>query len=202
MIKELLDNEGKEQIDSIQSRRKEMNKVIPLNEYLKEVRIGLLTFKKYEFSIEMVMQLSLQIVMLLLSRTITPTHTGLEAVFEEDFDTTTFLVLSVLWSFNSAVRTYVKIRTENKKNFLPFVEKIILGLRAMIFTISRVGCLVAFFCPYLGLLDLLAHWEAERIPLNYAHMNRAEFVYYNHMSDMTERIPIEHLYRSDYKDPE
>ena len=41
-----------------------------------------------------------------------------------------------------------------------------LGLRAFLFSTSRIFALVAFFAPFLGLMDCLAHWKAQQKPLD------------------------------------
>ena len=50
----------------------------------------------------------------------------------------------------------------------------VLGLRALLFSVTRIGCVYAFFCPwkgqkfwpFQGLADRLAHWQAEAIQLD------------------------------------
>ena len=44
--------------------------------------------------------------------------------------------------------------------------KVVLGLRALLFSVTRIGCVVAFFGPFLGLGDCMAHWHAEGIQLD------------------------------------
>ena len=93
-------------------------------DYLEEVRKALLIYKRNEFRFEMVLQLTVQNVMLSLNHTVSPTHSGLEAVFRKDFDwfgmnfSHVFLIISVLWSFKSAAWTYVKIKAEENINLL------------------------------------------------------------------------------------
>merc|ERR1719264_1155753 len=44
--------------------------------------------------------------------------------------------------------------------------KVVLGLRALLFSVTRIVCVVAFFGPFLGLGDCMAHWHAEGIRLD------------------------------------
>merc|ERR1719264_1758142 len=44
--------------------------------------------------------------------------------------------------------------------------KVVLGLRALLFSVTRIVCVVAFFGPFLGLGDCMAHWHAEGIQLD------------------------------------
>merc|ERR1719264_1575829 len=97
-----------------------------------------MTFKLNELSWEVPLQLGLQITMLLLATSSSVTHSGMQALFQEEFqdDTDmdwslpkTLFLLSIIWSFRTCSATYVKIRQEEKVNFLPFPTKLILGTR-------------------------------------------------------------------------
>merc|ERR1719471_2140693 len=160
-----------------------------LEEYLDEVRKAYLIFKRNEGCYELVPQQSIQLIMLLLSQTLYPTVHGLEAVFAVDYSDTVeaiderlgglsgsvklldlgfavvFLIASVCWSFKTGAASFVKIRTESKSSFLPATAKIALGLRALLFSATRICAITAFFGPFLGLWDTLAHLEAEKISL-------------------------------------
>ena len=148
-----------------------------LEEYLEEVRKGRLIFKRNEAAFELVPQQSIQLVMLLLSQTKHPTVNGLQAVFGADFSSTVeflglglrfgeiFLIASVCWSFKTGSASFVKIRTETKSSFLPVTGKVALGLRALLFSATRICAITAFFGPFLGLWDTLVHLKAEEFPL-------------------------------------
>jgi len=43
---------------------------------------------------------------------------------------------------------------------------VVLGLRALLFSVTRICCVVAFYGPFLGLRDCMAHWHAEGIELD------------------------------------
>merc|ERR1719350_1066072 len=141
-----------------------------LEEYLDEVRKGHLIFKRNEAAFELVPQQSIQLAMLLLSQTTYPAVSGLQAVFGEKVPGSvqalgaaeTFLAFSVAWSFKTGAASFVKIRTESKSSFLPGTAKVALGLRALIFSATRIFAITAFFGPFLGLWDTLAHLEAEK----------------------------------------
>merc|ERR1719507_974955 len=148
-----------------------------LEEYLDEVRKAHLIFKRNEGAFELVPQQSIQLVMLLLSQTTYPTVNGLQTVFEADFSGTVdflgldlkfgeiFLIASVCWSFKTGSASFIKIRTESKSSFLPATAKVALGLRALLFSVTRICAIITFFGPFLGLWDALAHLEAEEITL-------------------------------------
>ena len=144
-----------------------------LEKYLDEVRKAHLIFKRNEAALELVPQQSIQLVMLLLSLTNYPAVNGLQAVFGKKVPGTakalgaaeTFLILSVAWSFKTGSASFIKIRTESKSSFLPATAKAALGLRALFFSSARICSFAAFFGPFLGLLDCLAHWHAQKLQL-------------------------------------
>ena len=130
--------------------------------------------------------------MILLSQTDFPIETGLQAIFYEGGNSTIsspffeligiqetvknfesnynitfwFLVFSVVWSLKTCALTAIKIKSETK-NFLPFLPKITLGFRYLLIYIIRVGSIVTFFAPYIGLLGIMNHYHAETISLDY-----------------------------------
>ena len=79
--------------------------------------------------------------------------------------TVTLLVFSILWSFKSSVLTSIKIKI-GAKNFLPLVSKLILGVRYFIIFLTRIGCIVSYYSPHLGLVGIMNHFHAERFPLD------------------------------------
>jgi len=74
--------------------------------------------------------------------------------------------VSVCWSFKTGVMSFLKIHSEQKAGMLSGAAKVVLGLRALLFSATRIGCVVAFFGPFLGLGDCMAHWHAEVIELD------------------------------------
>jgi hypothetical protein len=65
-------------------------------------------------------------------------------------------------SIKTTASTYVKIKTEEKIKFFPLLSRVFLALRALVAYSARAVCVVGFFVPFLGLLDVLAHWKAEQ----------------------------------------
>ena len=76
------------------------------------------------------------------------------------------LMLSVCWSFKTCVSSFLKIHSEQKARMLSGASKLVLALRALLFSVTRIGCVIAFFGPFLGLGDCMAHWHAEGIQLD------------------------------------
>merc|ERR1719264_1088359 len=133
--------------------------------YLDEVRKSHLIFKRNEAALELVVQQSIQLTMLLLSKTNYPVANGLQGIFKSDSGDV-LLMLSVCWSFKSCVSSFLKIHSEQKARMLSGASKLVLGLRALLFSVTRIGCVIAFFGPFLGLGDCMAHWHAEEIQLD------------------------------------
>ena len=131
---------------------------------------------------------------------------GLQAVFNEDLQsgavgTTTLLVLSILWSFKTTITTYNSIKSAEKDGFLGFNAKCVLGLRSFLCTVTRIACIILFFAPFLGLLNLMAHWKAEQLsfePPDGIDILNDNFTYWNSELEAIESIPFKDLYRLDY----
>jgi hypothetical protein len=133
-----------------------MEKLRLTTEYLEEARRAMLTFRRNELSMEITVQTSLQIVMLLLSPayTVLPTHSGLQAVFKTEGPSwlggslaQTWLILSILLSLRTAAMTHTKIKVEKKLDFLPLAAKVILAIRSLLVYSTRICCISAYFGP-------------------------------------------------------
>ena len=116
--------------------------------------------------LEVIVQVTIQILILLLNRTNTPTTGGLETIFDEgkSYDATTILVLSILWSLFSSIKTHTNL-TILEKGFCPTTSKLVVLAWATFATLRRVLSLVAVFIPSLGLFSLLHHFEWDKIPI-------------------------------------
>ena len=109
----------------------------------------------------------------------------------------TLFLLSIIWSFRTCSATYVKIRQEEKVNFLPSSTKLVLGARGLFVCLVRILCGVAFFAPFLGLGNCLAHWVAEGKSLSPSMMSNL-----NSTSAFWDASTVSAIYRSDYTDPQ
>merc|ERR1719341_2965893 len=164
-----------------------------IDRYLEESKKTVISYKRNELSIENSIQITVQVLMLLLSPTYTSlfTHSGLQAVFQKDFAiqekiqsgienlsgyessrglsfnlTEWFLVMSILWSMKTISMTYIKIKAVGKVEMLSLPGKLLLAVRSFLVYLVRLGCVVAFFGPFLGLFNILAHWKAEQMVLD------------------------------------
>jgi hypothetical protein len=191
-----------------------MDRIQEATEYLEALREAILIFRRNELSMEVIPQLTVQSLVLLLSWTISPTVNGLEAVFAKDLTkpkdglewaglgfTQVFLIFSILWSFLTTAKSYVKIKAEHNIDFLPLSAKMLLGFRALVAYTSRIGCFVMFFTPFMGLMGCLAHWTAEQVPLNpkvFAELqDQGDFHYWD---GQAAKVVPGTLFRSNYSD--
>ena len=177
-----------------------------LSEFLKECRMALLTFRRNELGIEIIIQLSIHLAMVLLSQTSYPAIENLSPGFvslfqdknEEETSTLAFLVISILWSFKTSALTSIKIKADSK-NYLPLTPKILLGTRYLLIFLVRISCLVTYFSPSLGLLGMMNHHHAERFPLDpkiWKNLNKTDFHYLSAITGQHQTIPVSELFRS------
>ena len=52
------------------------------------------------------------------------------------------------------------------KEILPLFTKMILSLKYLLIFNIRVGCIVTYFAPFIGLLGILDHYQAEKTPID------------------------------------
>ena len=82
-----LEEQGKEEYNSDEGTvtNETLDEQDRIDTYLDEVREAYLIFKKNEASLEIVIQASIQILMLLLSRTRYPVASGLQSIFGQEY---------------------------------------------------------------------------------------------------------------------
>ena len=112
------------------------------------------------------MQVSLQILILLLASTKTATTGGLETIFNQSafgLDATTILILSISWSLKTSIMMHLKT-VKAEKEFCPTTSKIFIFAWGLIASLRRVLSIVCVFIPSMGLFSMLYHHAAEKIP--------------------------------------
>jgi len=193
------------------SEEEESNfKLKEIKEYIDIVKKGLLIFKRLELGIEVFLQISITITMLLLapSYSSSPTTSGLQGLFNTKKDgkedsgflsfiglhiaNTTLLILSVIWSLKTMVMTYINIKKEGKGGVLRLTAKLALLLYGLLGYSLRITCTIAWFAPFLGLGSILAHWTAEQIPL--------KFDVFQKYNNTNNPVAFHTLHRSNYMD--
>ena len=119
--RKILMEQGKEEYDSNEGivSNKTLEEQEHIETYHNEVRIAYLMFKRIEAALELVVQQSIQLMMLMLSMTKYPVTAGLQDVFKEDLSSVesyrhlgdVLLLLSVSWSFRTGVRSFLKFHS-------------------------------------------------------------------------------------------
>ena len=76
------------------------------------------------------------------------------------------------------------------KDCLPFLSKRILEFRYLLIYCIRVGSILAYFSPFIGLLGIMNHYQAETISLDYSifDFNDGQYKYWN---PVTKKIQSE-----------
>ena len=117
----------------------------------------------------------------------------LEKKVETQKSTIWFLVLSIIWSFNTASRIAVKIKTD-AKSYLPLSAQILLKVRYVFIFFLRVGSVVAYFSPFIGLKGIMNHWQAEKLPFVFSE-DQKQFHFWNSLRNETQSVDIQELFR-------
>ena len=81
------------------------------------------------------------------------------------FDIPAWLIVgvSVLVSLKTSLLTNLKLVKVEKDGFVPSFGQFFIVLSNLFYTVGRVGALVLFFTPSLGLWDTMHHYKNEQI---------------------------------------
>ena len=135
----------------------------------KEIKTELSRFTKVDLGIELIYQISIQLLLVLLNETNTPTTGGLEVLFEQvsafGMSATTLLILSTSWSFKSCVLLQGKAN-KTEKGLFPFTSTLVILFWSTVAVGRRILAIIVLFLPSLGLFNILNHWKAEQIPFS------------------------------------
>ena len=114
---------------------------------------------------EVFYQITLQIILLLMTDTNTATTSGLQTYFRKNtilgLSPSLVLGFSIAWSLRTAITMHIKT-VKKQKVYFGFKRAFFVGLWATFATARRVLSLVCFFAASLGLLDILYHWMCEQ----------------------------------------
>ena len=150
----------------------------------------------------MIVQVTVQILVLLLNRTDTPTTGGLETIFDDGKkidSTTVVLILSILWSLFSSIKTHTNL-TILEKGFCPITSKLVVLAWATFATLRRVLSLITLFIPSMGLFSLLHHHRWDQVQYSKFFTDRPDFKI--SLYGLNETIYWSDLDRWDYTDQE
>ncbi len=154
------------------------------------------------------MQVTLVVLIILLSRTETPTTGGFETLFIQKssnyFQQETLLIISVGWSLLSCVKLHTSL-ISTEKQFCPMFSKMVIFTWGTFATLRRVLQLTAFFTPSLGLFSLLHHWKFEQIPFrirqDFAKTYTVRADSKIHLFGLNDTVYWSELDRWNYSDP-
>ena len=186
------------------------DEVLKLFEDCKIVKKQVLEHYKINLGMKTLYAASLQILLLLLTRTKTPTTRGLESFFEKDtflgvnVNPDLILAISVSLSLKTCIFMHIKA-VSMEKGIFRMKAKIAVFAWAVFAIVRRIISVLAFFSPSLGLFSLLHHWQAENTPfkvrLDMISENPANFQTSNiHLYNMSEEVAWSLLDRWNYKD--
>ena len=140
--------------------------VIKAMKKCKTFKLQLVEFHKIELGTEVFVQISLQILILLLARTETPTTGGLETIFNKEssgYHPIFVLFVSISVSLVSCIKLHTSFVVAEKVFFPP--ESIFCVLLWGTFAaLRRTLSIIALFIPSMGLVSILHHWKREQIP--------------------------------------
>ena len=133
----------------------------------KTISVELAKFTKVDLGIELISQISLQLLLVLLNKTKTKTTGGLEVLFEQTnsfgLKGSTLIILTTLWSFKTCILLQRKVM-KTEKGFLPFTSTLVIVFWSAVAAARRIMAIIVWFLPSLGLFSILIHWKAEQIP--------------------------------------
>ena len=156
-----------------------------------------------ELTFEIVPQVTILCLMILLKHSETNLETGLQAVFETEptfgLSAEVFLILNILWSLKTGIVTSLKVRKESK-GFLPSIGSLLLFMKNTLTLTTRITCIVMFFTPYLGCLNLAAHWQAEKIKLERGSWQFPDNIYTFYYEGKVQTVDWREIYRSNIQD--
>ena len=160
--------------------------------------------------LEVVIQVTIQILVLLLNRTDTPTTGGLETIFDEgnarcNGNATEVLVLSILWNIFTSIRIQAKFSIL-EKGYCRTASKLVVIAWATFATLRRILSLVTVFIPSMGLFGLLHHWKWEQVPFDIRIENAKKGLLTSEdqisLLGLNDTVLWSELDRTDYSDPQ
>ena len=73
----------------------------------------------------------------------------------------TLIYAFVAISMVAGLVSFLKTHYEQKARILSAAAKVVIGLRSLLFSVTRFACIAVFFWPFQGLANHLAHLQAE-----------------------------------------
>ena len=134
---------------------------------LANVKSQIAQFIQADLGLESHLQVVISVILLLLSRSETPTIIGLKVLFEREtifyLPTSTAITLSIVWSLISCIRSHMK-GISKKREYFPAVSYTIMVIFATCSISLRIFSYTLFLTPALGLFSILRHLQGEMYP--------------------------------------
>ena len=111
-------------------------------------------------SLEHVVQLVANILVILVSKSKTRTVVNLGEIFLSKIEA--FLYLSTAYSFFSLIRGQMNYVVSRKDGFVGILGKIVLVIYFLLSTITRVSAVLLMLTPCLGLFDIMSHFKMSK----------------------------------------
>ena len=192
--------------ENLRKLAKKKSNIKLINEQLsltRNLKTQFVEFMRIELGLEMFYQVTIQILLVLLSKSKTATTGGLQTMFENTsafgLSAEAILNLSIAWSLRSCVYLFLKTKSI-EKGYMPNKTKLVALLWSVSAILRRVLSMVAFFIPSIGLMDLLFHWKAEQIPFKIRRDYKVTTLQVHNLSS-SGTILWSDIDRWDYSDP-
>ena len=114
---------------------------------------------------------------------------------------------SALSGASQRLQELLKKSRMSQSNLCPYLSKLLLLFRYLLVFLARIVCIVAFFAPFIGLWDILIHYQAETISLSpdiFKRLNETadqQYHYFNLFTNEFDNVHITSIFRSNYADP-
>ena len=166
-----------------------------LNALLMEMEQCRMKAIKLDIAFEVVHQIFLNLLLVLFSTSETRTETAMEALFNQEgvddflgMSNFTIFVGSTIISFLSFINLFATAHA----NYWNWKSKMAVGVYGILNLATRLLAMLLYFVPSLGMLNILRHYQAERIP--FANLNlktkRRKYDFSNDMLYFGDAEPV------------
>ena len=147
----------------------EFNKITLLLLQMEEQRKKMI---KIEMAFENSNQIFINILLVLFSISETRTETAFESLFNQEGEVETFGISNLTLFIASTVASFfsfLNLFTSAHANNWPLKSKLVVGVYGTMNLALRLLAMILYFTPSLGLLNILRHYQAERMPFVNEH---------------------------------
>ena len=166
-----------------------------------------LEMKALEISLENTIQSSIQLVFAFLILSTTQAEPPL-TVFAGETEKH-WLYISSVWAI--LIHALVCVKAEVGQKYVKLVSKVLIGVKGLLFSTTRIMAIVTFLTPIMGLFDILAHWKREQVPFeekvfprNFPYTVGTTLLYKDfteiergNYTDYNVKLPVPSLYSGD-----